>query len=64
MMEKLKSKRFFFVASAFVVLGFMGVVSVLNGMEGIGSTVAISLAGIVSWYIQNETKRPSGQTPK
>lgn len=62
-MNKFNSKRFLFVAISFLVLGFMGVFAVINGMEGIGSTVAVSLAGVVTWYLEKETSRPSKQPP-
>lgn len=61
MRKKFDSKRFVLVAIAFVILSFMGVFAVVKGMEGIGSTVALSLAGVVTWYLQKETEKPSGK---
>ena len=57
--RKFNSKRFTFVAIAMLVLAVMGITAVFKGMEGVGSTVAIAMGGIITWYLEKETKRPS-----
>ncbi len=59
--KKFDSKRFTFVAIAMLVLAVMGIMAVYKGMQGVGSTVALSMAGIITMYMQKETQRPSGK---
>lgn len=58
-MGKFNSKRFTLIAASFLVLSFMGVFAMWKGMEAVAVTVATALAGIVAYYTNQETKRPS-----
>lgn len=58
-MKKFLSKRFTLVVSAFIVMTYLGVVAVHKEMDAVVVIVVGSLAGIITWYINQETKRPS-----
>lgn len=58
-MNKFLSKRFTLVVSAFTVMTYLGVAAVHKEMDAVVVIVVGSLAGIITWYINQETKRPS-----
>jgi len=58
-MKKFGSKRFTLIAASFTVLTFMGVLAMFKEFEAVAVTVATALAGIVAYYTNQETKRPS-----
>ena len=58
-MNKFESKRFSLVVAAFVIVGGMGITSLFVGMEAIGVTCATGMCGLIGYYVNQETKRPS-----
>ncbi len=60
-MKKFDSKRFTIVIGACGVLSFMGIWSVLKGMEGLGAAVVVILGQIIVWYLEKESKKPSAK---
>ncbi len=60
-MNKFDSKRFTLVAVAFLVLSTMGIWSMAIEMQGVAVAVVGTLTGIIMWYLEKETKRPSGK---
>lgn len=53
------SKRFTLVVASFLVVSAVSLIAVLKGMEGTAAACVTVLGGVVGWYTQNETARPS-----
>lgn len=53
------SKRFLLVATALIIVATMGVIALFKDMEAVAVTCVTGLIGIIGFYVEKETKRPS-----
>jgi len=58
------SKRLIIVILAILIVGFCTVWATITNMEALAVTGVTGLIGIIGYYVNQETKRPSGTNPK